>query len=138
MSKKITINGGSQKADNQGWHTNTDLGCDVKTFLLSNKRMKTGKGYRGVFRLDSEAVAEEFLYRDPHYTFVETVPTTNGKRNPRVYDGKFVTITRWDDGSLHPNLKQVCMKRGFSVEKYAMSVCRELIWGLEGLVEIDN
>ena len=36
-------------ANLNGWHTNTDLGCDVKTLLRSDVRMKTGKGYQGVF-----------------------------------------------------------------------------------------
>ena len=37
----------------QGWHSNTDLGCEVKTILRSDVRMKTGKEYQGVLRLDS-------------------------------------------------------------------------------------
>lgn len=43
--------------------------------------------------------------------------------------------SRWEDGSLHPNLKQISMEQGFSVERYAVSVSNELIWALEGLVE---
>ena len=36
------------KANLNGWHTNTDLGCDVKTILRSDLRMKVGKEYQGV------------------------------------------------------------------------------------------
>jgi len=128
MSKRM-------KTGLRGWHRNTELGCELKTLLRSDNRMKTRKGYRGVLTRDSDAVIDDFLCRDAHYTFVETAPTASGRRNPRIFDGKFVTITRWEDGSLHPNLKQISMKRGFSVERYAVSVSNELIWALEGLVE---
>ena len=50
-----------------------------------------------MLRRDSEAVIDEFLCRDAHYTFVETLPQTE-KRNPQVFVGKHITITRRDDG----------------------------------------
>ena len=119
----------------QGWHSNTDLGCEVKTILRSDVRMKTGKEYQGVLRLDSEGIVDEFLYRDPHYTFIETVPPTAGKRNPHLFVGEYITITRRDDGSLRPNFKPMKMGADFSVEKYASGVANELLWALEGLIE---
>ena len=119
----------------QGWHSNTDLGCEVKTILRSDVRMKTGKAYQGVLRRDSEGIVDEFLCRDPHFTFVETVPQTAGKRNPHVFDGKYITVTRRDDGSLRLNFKELKVGADFSVEKYASGVANELLWALEGLVE---
>ena len=122
--------------EEQGWHANTDLGCDVKTLLRSDMRMKVGKNYPGVLRLDSESIVDEFRSRDPHYTFVETVPLTAGKRNPHVFDGRFVTITRKDDGSLRPNLKQMPkLGTNLSVDNYTFEVYRELRQGLKGLIE---
>ena len=123
------------EAEEQGWHTNTDLGCDVKTLLRSDMRMKVGKEYQGIFRLDSEDIADEFLCRDPHYTFIETVPSTAGKRNPHVFDGKFITVTRRDDGSLRLNFKELKMGEGFKVEHYALGVYNEICIALGGLVE---
>ena len=119
----------------QGWNRNTDLGCDVKTILFSDKRMKTGKEYRGVMRRDSDAVVDEYLYRDAHYTFIETPPTAVRKRNPRVFVGELITVTRWDDGSLHPNFRPMKVENGFSVDAYAIAVCNELRQALKGLVE---
>ena len=58
------------KTSLNGWHTNTDLGCDVKTILRSDRTMKVGKDYQGVLRLEEEAEVDEFLSRDPHYTFI--------------------------------------------------------------------
>ena len=123
------------ESEKQGWHPNTDLGCEVKTILRSDVRMKTGKEYQGVLRLDSEGIVDEFLYRDPHYTFIETVPPTAGKRNPHLFVGEYITITRRDDGSLRPNFKPMKMGADFSVEKYASGVANELLWALEGLIE---
>ena len=119
-------------ADMQVWHCNTDLGCDVKTILRSDVRMKVGKEYPGVLRLDSEGFVEEYLSRDPHYTFVETMPWLM-KRNPRLYNGKFISVTRRDDGTLRPNFKP--MPAGMSVEYYTFEVYRELRQALRGLVE---
>lgn len=123
------------ESEKQGWHTNTDLGCEVKTILRSDVRMKTGKEYQGVLRLDSEGIVDEFLYRDPHYTFIETAPPTAGKRNPHLFVGEYITITRRDDGSLRPNFKPMKIGADFSVEKYASGVANELLWALEGLIE---
>ena len=125
----------SKNANLEGWHNNTDLGCDVKTILRSDRKMKVGKEYQGIFRLDSEGIVDEFLSRDPHLTFIETVPQTAGKRNPHLFVGEYITITRRDDGSPRPNFKPMKMGADFSVEKYASGVANELLWALEGLVE---
>ena len=118
-----------------GWHTNTDLGCDVKTILRSDVRMKVGKDYQGVFRLDSDAIVDEFLSRDPHYTFTETVPLAAGKRNPHVFDGEYITVTRRDDGSLRLNFKELNTGAGFNVERFSFGVYREVYRALKGLVK---
>ena len=123
----------SKKTNLNGWHTNTDLGCDIKTILHSDRKMKTGKEYQGVLRLDAEGVVEEYLSRDSHYTFIETLPWSM-KRNPRVFNGKYISITRQDNGTLRLNFKPMKVDDGFSVERYAFGVYRELHKALEGLV----
>lgn len=137
MSKKITTaTPPTEYNKEQGWYSNTDLGCDVKTILRSDKRMKTGKEYQGVLRLDSEGIIDEFLCRDPHYTFIEIESQITAKRNLHLFVGEYVTITRRNDGSLRPNFKPMPkIDKNFSVEKYASGVANELLWALEGLVE---
>ena len=49
------------KTNLTGWHRNTDLGCDLKTILCSDRRMKQGKDYQGVLRLDDEGTIDEYL-----------------------------------------------------------------------------
>ena len=119
----------------QGWNRNTDLAVDLKTILRSDARIKTGKEYQGVLRRDHDADIEDFRCRDAHYTFVETLPQSAGKRNPHVFDGKFITVTRRDDGSLRPNFRPMKVDRDFSVYRYALGVFNELMWALEDLVE---
>jgi hypothetical protein len=124
------------ESEKQGWHANTELGCDVKTILRSDVRMKVGKEYQGIFRLDSEADIDEFRCRDAHMTFAETVPMTAGKRNPHVFAGQYITVTRRDDGSLRPYFKPMPkLGANLSVDYYAFEVYRELRQALKGLVE---
>ena len=113
--------------------TNTALGCDLKMILRSDRLMKLGKDYQGVLRRDVEC--EEFRY-DEHFTFVETLPATAGKRNPHVYDGNYITITRRDDGSLRPNFKP--MPKGMNAEQFSFHVYLELNKGLKGLIEKES
>ena len=123
------------EVEEQDWHTNTELGCDVKTILRSDRKMKVGKEYQGIFRLDSEGIADEFLCRDPHLTFIETEPQKGAKRNPRVFNGKYITVTRRDDGSLRLNFKELPKGVNFNLERFALGVYNELCLALGGLVE---
>ena len=107
------------------------MSVNLKTMLQSGRAMKTGKDYQGVLRRDVEC--EEFLY-DEHFTFVETLPWSM-KRNPRVYNGRYISVTRQDNGNLRPNFKPMNIGRGFNLECYAFGVYRELHQALEGLVE---
>jgi len=121
----------NKTASHEGWHHNTALGCDLKTILRSDSRMKLGKDYQGVMRRDVEC--EEFHF-DEHYTFVETDPWSM-KRNPRVYNGRYISVTRQDNGNLRPNFKPLKIGDDFSLERYALGVYNELCIALEGLVE---
>ena len=129
MKQTIII---TESPEQQGWNKNTELCIDVKTFLRSDSRMKAGKDYHGVLRRD--VTCEEFKYNEV-MTFVETVSQKRVKRNPQVYVGETITVTRRDDGTYHPNFRPIHTGPGFSVEHYASSVANELLWALEGLVE---
>ena len=111
----------SKKTNLNGWNTNTDLGCDIKTILHSDRKMKVGKDYQGVLKLDQEGTIDEFLSRDPHYTFIETLPWSM-KRNPKVFNGKYISVTRQDDGTYRLNFKPLKVGDGFSVERYTFGV----------------
>jgi hypothetical protein len=119
----------------QGWNRNTHLAVDLKTILRSDRSMKTGMEYLGVLRRDSDVEIDEFRCRDAHYTFIETVGTTVEKRNPHVFVGEYITITRRDNGSLRLNFKELKMGADFFLERYALGVYNELCVALDGLVE---
>ena len=112
-------------------YKNTILGCDLKTILSCDRIMKVEKSYQGILRRDVNI--DEFHY-DEHYTFIETLPRTM-KRNPRVFAGRYITITRRDDGTLRLNFRPLKTGTGFSVERYALGVYNEICMALEGLVE---
>lgn len=120
-----------RKAKGDGWHANTHPCAYIKTLLRSDRQAREGKNYQGMLRRD--VTCEEFRY-DEHFTFIETAAETYGKRNPHVFVGKYVTITRRDDGSLHLNFRNVAMDRRFNVRKYAAGVAAELRQALSGLV----
>lgn len=107
---------------------NTMLCIDVKTLLLSDPILLPGKTYRGVLVRDGEE----------HLRFEETLWTAGAvKRNPHVYDGRYITVTRRDDGTYRLNFKPVRMDpgTGFTVGGYARDVASEIAGALGGLVE---
>lgn len=109
---------------------NNELCVDLKTRLLNDAIMKPQKKYTGILR--REASKEELFGN--HFTFRETQPSTAGKRNQQVFYGKFITITRRDDGTLRPNFKPVKMEADFSASSYATGVANELLWALTSLL----
>ena len=129
MKKRIII---SEPSEQQGWNKNTELCMDVKTYLRSDNRMKAGKNYQGVLRRDVKC--EEFKYNE-HMTFVETSSQKRVKRNPHIFEGEHITITRRDDGTYNPNFRPIHTGPGFNLERYASGVANELLWALEGLIE---
>ena len=120
------------ESEKQGWHPNTHLSVDLKTLLRSDSKMRAGKNYHGILRRDEEI--EEFRY-DEHFKFIETERQKDGKRNPHIFDGKYITVTRRDDGSLWLNFKELKTDPGFSLERYALGVYNEICMALAGLVE---
>ena len=122
----------SKNANQKGWNRNTHLGVNLKTILCSDRCAKTGKGYPGMLRRDVPCV--DFGFDDPHFTFIESASTGSRKRNPHVFKGGFITVTRRDDGSFQPNFRPIPKGKGFSLERYAQGVYNELCIALGGLI----
>lgn len=114
-------------------NVNTELCVDLKTKLLNDVVMVLGKEYHGILRRDIPNEGTRIV--DNRFTFVEALPSTTGKRNPHVFVGKYITITRRDDGSLQPNFKTLKEDANFSPVAYAKGVANELLWALESLLE---
>lgn len=133
-SRKPRLVGGIIGEMLQGWHRNTELSVDLKTILRSDPVMKTGKTYQGVLRRDTDAEIEDFRCHDAHFTFTETQPWTT-KRNLRLFNGKYISITRRSDGSLRLNFKELPKSANFDLERFALGVYNELCLALGGLIE---
>ena len=115
-----------------GTHS-TYLAVNLKVKMFRDSHLKLGKDYIGILCHD---VPEDSIGGDDdHFTFIETYPMNVRKRNPHVYFGKYITITRRDDGTYRPNFKPLKMDADFSVDNYAIEVCEELREGLKGLIE---
>ena len=119
-----TTKAGSKKSNKPRLlNNNTDLCVDVKTRLRHDRIAVIGKNYLGVLRRDGEC----------HYTFTEA--SKADKRNPQVFVGKFITITRRDDGFLRHNFRPVSMDPDFNPATFASNVANELLWSLSSLLE---
>ena len=105
-------------------HPHTELCVDLKLLTRESGRLNIGATLVGIITRDGEE----------HYTFRETQPSTAGKRNQQVFYGKFITITRRDDGTLRPNFKPVKKEEDFSASSYATGVANELLWALTSLL----
>ena len=122
----------SKTANREGWNRNTHLGVNLKTILRGDRCAKTGKSYQGILKRD--VPCEDYGFDDPHFTFIEALPQTE-KRNPRIFNGRFITATRRDNGSIRLNFKELDAFGEFSIKRYAEGVRREICQALEGLVE---
>ena len=120
---KCNSKAGSKKSNNpRRRNNNTDLCVDVKFRLRHDRIAVIGKNYPGVLRRDEEC----------HYTFTETANAD--KRNPRVFEGKCITVTRRDDGTLRLNFRPVTMGADFNAATYATDVANEILWALTSLL----
>lgn len=105
---------------------NTMLCIDLKTILQVDALLKEGKVYHGDLLMDGEF----------HACFVEKARKTGNKRNVRIFDGEFITVTyRLKDGHIRFNFKEVKFGSGFNPDTYAIGVCNELRKAISGLVE---
>ena len=112
----------------KGWYRNTDLCMDVKTFLRDDRYTKIGKDYTGLLRRDS----------DDHYLFVETEQPASAacKRNPRLFEGKYISVTRrLRDGHVRFNFKEVDFGGRFNPMSFAIGVMKEIIMAFKCLGE---
>ena len=112
----------------KGWYPNTDLCVDIKTFLRDDRNTKIGKDYTGMLQRDS----------DDHYLFVETAQPASAacKRNPRLFDGKYISVTRrMKDGHTRFNFKEVDFGGRFNPLSFAIGVMKEIIKAFKCLGE---
>ncbi len=106
--------------------TNTEICVDLKLVTRKPGATRMGTNLNGNLVHDKEY----------HYTFTEEASEKKDyPRNPHVFIGRFITVTRKKDGSLQPNFKPIKEGRGFRAFVYARGVANELLWAFESLLE---
>ena len=123
---QTTKKGNAGEDPSNNFFVNTDLCVDVKTYLRNTPITVLGKNYPGLLTRDKEC----------HYTFRELSSVSAlVKRNPHLFVGEYITITRRDDGSLRLNFRPVSMGPDFNPATFASNVANELLWSLSSLLE---
>lgn len=112
---------------------NTILCCNLKTRLQNDALMKPGKEYRGI--LKRVLLNGDYYFDNECYEFLETVSPVVERRNPHVFIGKFITITKRTDGGLRLNFRPMMIGPDFNVDSYVIGVARELHQAHDGLFE---
>ena len=98
-------------------HGSPLLGIDLWTRLRADPQPRLGKPYHG-----------RLVVRDTDYAlFTEDPPAKPQRRNPRIFDGRYVTLTRREgDGHLRLNFKELPFPPGLDDEAYAHAVGQEV------------
>ena len=107
--------------------------------------MTFGKTDNGLYVLDFKAT--EYAELQPFTAGCRVQGMRNGdvyitevpleapvKRNPRVFVGKTITVTRRDDGSYRLNFRPTKLDRRLDIARYATTVGNEVLWALTSLV----
>lgn len=104
---------------------NVNLCIDVTTQLQHDALPVEGKAYRGTLVVKDEMA----------YDFVEKANPTAEKRNMRVFDGRYISLTlRPEDGQLRLNIKLIHLHPGFDLNGFAIGVMNEICQAMEGFV----
>ena len=92
-------------------------GIDLWTRLRADPQPRLGKPYHG-----------RLVVRGTDYAvFTEDPPAKPQRRNPRIFDGRYVTLTRREgDGHLRLNFKELPFPPGLDDEAYAHAVGQEV------------
>lgn len=104
---------------------NTMLCIDLKTFLRKDSILVKGRFYHGDITQDAH----------DHVTFIESAPGAPRRRNPRVFDGKYITMTyRSRDHYARLNFKDWHLGAHFDINAYAVGVMDEIRQALGGFL----
>ena len=112
---------------------NVELCVDLVTRLQKDAIMESGKDYIGILKRIKPS--EDTDFDDSNFSFTEIASQKPVVRNPRVFDGKYLTVTRRADGTYRLNFKPIEIGKGFRVYDYAIGVFNEILKALKGLVE---
>lgn len=102
---------------------NTNLCVDLKTILQEDVLLNEGQCYRGCLTRDAE----------DHFLFEEEAHTTGHrhKRNPKLYDGKFVSLVHMQNGRYQVHMRTIDASESLDRKELAFKVYSELLHAFE-------
>lgn len=99
---------------------NNCLCIDLKTVMQQDALLEKGKCYTGVLsRTDEE-----------HYRFEESIRRARAPRNPKLFDGNHISMTRMMNGKYQLHLKTM-EAAAIEPAKYAFEVYGEILDALK-------
>lgn len=98
---------------------NTNLCVDLKTVMQKDTLLVEGQCYNGILTRDS----------DTHYRFEETIRKGRRPRNPKLFDGKHISMVRKPNGRYQLYMKM--MSKDLDRENLAFDIYCEIISALK-------
>ena len=98
---------------------NTNLCVDLKTVMQKDPLLVEGQCYNGILTRDS----------DTHYRFEETIRKGRRPRNPKLFDGKHISMVRKSNGRYQ--IHMTAMGEKLDRENYAFEIYREVVSALK-------
>lgn len=96
---------------------NSSLCVDLKTVMQNDTLLTEGKSYTGLLTRDGI----------DHFCFEETVRKRRNPRNPKLYDGNFISLVRMQNGKYQCHLKTFDPCSSGNARELAFKVYCELI-----------
>lgn len=96
---------------------NTNLCVDLKTFMQNDALLVEGQSYNGILTRDVE----------DHYIFEETVRKGRPPRNPKLFDGDYISLVRMRNGKYQCHLKTFDPCGSGDAKELAFKVYSEMI-----------
>lgn len=94
---------------------NTNLCVDLKTVMQSDAILIEGQCYNGILTRDGES----------HFRFEEATRKGRPPRNPKLFDGKYVSMVRMQNGRYQLHLKTMDTA-DFDRDSFAFGVYSEI------------
>ena len=98
---------------------NTNLCVDLKTVMQKDPLLVEGQCYNGILTRDS----------DTHYRFEEAICKGRRPRNPKLFDGKHISMVRKSNGRYQIHMK--AMGEKLDRENFAFEIYREVVSALK-------
>ena len=97
----------------------TNLCIDLKTVMQNDSILVKGQCYNGILTRDSES----------HFRFEEAIRKGRAPRNPKLFDGKRISMVRKSNGRYQIHMK--AMGEELDREKFALEIYGEVVSALK-------